>query len=138
MLYDVDKLDIELRKTEAGSRLLKVFNAHVDEVFYLVGHHRQVMVAWQRYQGPAFVAGFLGSGTSPDVAFKKMINGIHVTTLIRRMAVALQDAGSPALRKAIGDHIALIMEWTEACNSMNEVLERLKATEALSGEISFS
>ena len=138
MMYDIDLLDIELRKTEAGSRLLSVFNVHVDEVFYLVSHHRQVKVAWQRNQGPAFVSGFLESGASPEAAFKKEINGVSLQTLIRRMAVALQDAGSPPLRKAIGDHIALILEWTNACNSLNDVLEKLKNSEALARETSFS
>jgi hypothetical protein len=138
MLYDIDNLDIELRKTAAGKKLLSVFNAHVDEVFYLVGHHRQVMVAWQRNQGPAFVAEFLQSTDSPQVPFKKEINGVSVQTLIRRMAVALQDAGSPPLRKAIGEHIALVMEWANACNNMNDVLERLKNAEAVRPELSFS
>jgi Zn-dependent M16 (insulinase) family peptidase len=131
MMYDIDALDIELRKTEAGSRLLSVFNAHVDEVFYLVSHHRQVMVAWQRNQGPAFVSAFLESGVSPDAKFRKEINGVSLQSLIRRMAAALQDAGSPPLRKAIGDNIALIMEWAGTCESMNHLLEKLKSIEAI-------
>lgn len=138
MTYDIDLLDIELRKTAAGTKLLQVFNAHVDEVFFLVGHHRQVIVAWQRNQGPAFIAAFLESGIAPGIKWKKEINGITLQSLIRRMAAALQDAGSPPLRKAIGDYISLIMEWTNACESLNDVLEKLKSIEALPVETSLS
>jgi len=138
MLYDIEILDIELRKTEAGTRLLQVFNAHVDEVFFLVGHHRQVTVAWQRNHGPAFISSFLETNITPDTLLKKEINGVTVYALIRRMAAALQEAGSPALRKAIGDHIATVLEWTEACNSMNDVLQRLKDMSALPYETSLS
>ncbi len=134
MTYDIDSIDIALRKTAAGTQLLKVFNAHVDEVFFLIGHHRQVIVAWQRNNGPAFVSAFLESGMEPGIKWKREINGVTLTALIRRMAAALQDAGSPQLRKAIGDHISIIMEWISACESLHDVLEKLKAMEALPKE----
>ncbi len=138
MEYDIETLDIQLRKTATGSKLLQVFNTHVDEVFYLVSHHRQVTVAWQRNQGPAFVSGFLETSVAPDTQLKKEINGVTVYAMIRRMAAALQEAGSQALRKAIGNHIAVIMEWATQCNSLNDVLEKLKKVEALAPEVSFN
>ena len=138
MTYYIDLIDIALRKTAAGTELLKVFNAHVDEVFFLVGHHRQVIVAWQRNNGPAFVSAFLESGMEPGIKWKREINGVTLTALIRRMAAALQDAGSPPLRKAISDHISLIMQWLNECESLNDVLEKLKSIEALPPEISLS
>lgn len=137
MLYDIEQLDIDLRKTEAGSRLLQVFNQHVDEVFFLVQHHRQVTVAWQRNQGPAFISSLLETGVTPGTQLKKEINGISVYMLIRRMAAALQDAGSPPLRKAIGDHVAVILQWVTECNSINDVLEKLRQSDALPRETSF-
>ncbi|MEX6688084.1 hypothetical protein QTN47_11295 [Danxiaibacter flavus] len=138
MTYDIDLIDIALRKTAAGTELLKVFNAHVDEVFFLVGHHRQVIVAWQRNNGPAFVSAFLESGMEPGIKWKREINGVTQTALIRRMAAALQDAGSPPLRKAISDHISLIMQWINECGSLNDVLEKLKSIKALPPETSLS
>lgn len=138
MTYDIDLIDIALRKTAAGTELLKVFNAHVDEVFFLVGHHRQVIVTWQRSNGPAFVSAFLESGMEPGIKWKREINGVTLTALIRRMAAALQDAGSPPLRKSISDHISLIMEWVNECESLNDVLQKLKSIEALPPETSLS
>ena len=131
MTYDIDQLDIELRKTEAGTRILQVFNRHVDEVFYLVGHHRQVMVTWQRNQGPAFISSVLETGFSPDSRVKQEINGVTFSALLRRMAAALQDAGSPALREAVGKHTALVLRWAEKCSSLRELLEELKRSNAL-------
>ena len=138
MTYDIEILDIQLRKTEAGTRLVKVYNEHVDEVFFLVGHHRQVMVTWQRNHGPAFISSFLETNITPDTLLKKEINGVTVYALVRRMAAALQEAGSPALRKVISDHIAAILEWTEACNSINDVLKKLKELSALPLETSLN
>lgn len=134
MTYDLDMLDMELRKTEIGRQVVAIFNRHIDEVFFLVSHHRQVMVAWQRNQGPAFISAFLESGAAEGRPIPKEINGVTHTALIRRMTAALQEAGSPELRKAVGDHAGLVMEWVSDCDSIEMLLNKLRLGQVLPPE----
>ena len=36
--------------------MLALFKEHREELMHLVNHNREVMAAWNRYQGPAFLA----------------------------------------------------------------------------------
>jgi hypothetical protein len=68
----------------------------------------------------------MGSGFDPEIAVKKEIGGVRLTSLVRRMAVVLQDHGSPSLIKTIDKYFLVVSGYTESCNSLAEVFQKLR------------
>ncbi len=102
-----------------------VFEKHNSEVFHLVNHQREVMVAWQRNEGPAFVAAFARSSREPNFKVPSEINGISIQHLLLSMYVVLDDHGSEVLRgdlKLYGmDFINIVLE-SDSLTSLNDSL----------------
>jgi hypothetical protein len=119
-MYKLEHYERELKKSVAGKRILNVIHDHIEEVMLLVNHNRNVMVTWQRNQGPAFIASVLENGIDHS-CFKKEIAGIQFPDLMLKMADCLQDNGSPGLRKSIGLYTLFTLECVQECNSANEV-----------------
>ena len=130
-MYSLDTLDIRLRKTATGRKVVDVVVLYSEEVAYLINHHRGVMVTWNRNHGPEFISNVLKSGFEKDYQLNKEINGISITTLIRRMGAVLQDAGSSELRKAVGQYFFLALKMANECSSLEEVIQRIERMDGL-------
>ncbi len=129
-MYRIEVLEERLKATPTGRQIAAVFEAHIDEVMLLVNHNRQVTVTWHRNHGPEFIGSAVRSGFEEDFKVVQEYEGVTLSQLIRRMAAALQDAGTPMLKKDIGDHFALVMHWAQTCTSLNQVLEEIKRLDA--------
>ena len=120
-LRKLEFFEKELKRSEAGRCVLEIIQAHGEEVIYLVNHNRRVATVWQRYKGPAFIQAVVDSGFEDDVTVPKVIEGIALSDLLLRMADALQQSGSQKLIQIIGTHTALVLQWAEVCNSLQEM-----------------
>jgi len=125
-MYRIEAFEEELRSTAEGRHILELLGCHFEEVTRLINHNRHVVVTWQRNKGADFLSQWLGSGFDSEVAVKKEIDGIQLTSLIRRMAVVLQDHGSPSLVKTIDKYSLVVLGYAESCNSLAEVFEKLR------------
>lgn len=128
-MYRLELFEYELKATSIGREILKIIAAHIEEVTQLVNHNREVMVAWKRNNGPLFFSQLMGSGFTTDIKIEKKIKGVKLSTLIRRMTVALQDNGSPSLVKAIDDHLLLVLKYSDNCNSLQEIFKKIRQHE---------
>lgn len=130
-MYRIDVLEDRLKTTPMGRQIAAVFETHFEEVMLLINQRREVTVTWHRNHGPAFTGSIVRSGFEQGYTFTREIEGVTLTQMIRRMAAALQDAGTPALKKAIGEHYALITHWAQSHESIEQVfleIERLHPT----------
>lgn len=125
-MYRIEDLEDRLKTTQTGRQIAAVFEAHIAEVMLLVNHNRQVTVTWHRNHGPEFIGSAVRSGFEDDFQVVREHEGVTLLQLMRRMAAVLQDQGTPSLKKAIGDHFALVMHWAQTCNSLNEVLAEIQ------------
>lgn len=117
-----------MRMTPAGRELLRLVEAHRSECLDLVNRGRRFTVAWQRAQGPAFLAALGRSARDPVYRIPRRINGVSRNEAARRLADALRYSGSPALTADLqalgpalssslvhGDTLAEVLErWEEA------------------------
>jgi hypothetical protein len=81
--------------------MLMLFREFKEEVLQLVNKNRKVAVAWQRRNGPSFMAHCLKSFRDPDHIIPKTINGVDVQSLLQQMSVVLEEEGSVPLAMAI-------------------------------------
>jgi len=125
-MYRLEIYEQELRSTPKGLEILEHLITHVAEVSQLINHNREVMVTWQRNKGAVFFADLMRTGFDADETMKKEIEGIRLTSLIRRMAVVLQDHGSPELTKAIDQHLVLVLSYAEEARSLKQVFQKLR------------
>ena len=116
----------ELNASPTGREILGIVRAHMEEVTTLVNRHRAVMVTWQRFQGPRFLMSTMDSGFDADTPVAKEIDGIPLQQLLLRMADALQEAGSPGLRDAIGRCAAPALTAAAECSSVAELFVRIR------------
>lgn len=125
-MYRIEKLEARLTKTPTGRQIAAVFEVHVEEVMMLINNNRKVMVAWHRNHGPEFIGSAVRSGYEDGFRVLQEVQGVSLSQLIRRMAAVLQDLGTPALKKVIGDHFAMVLNWAQHFTSLNEVLEEIQ------------
>jgi hypothetical protein len=117
----------ELKASPTGREILAVVWSHVDEVNALVNRNRTVMVAWQRNLGPRFLMSAMDSGFDEHTPVAKEIDGITLQRLLLRMADALQQAGSPALKASVARYTAPALGLADRCASLTELFEMLRA-----------
>ena len=125
-MYRIELYEQELQATATGREILALIERHFEEVSRLINHNRKVIVAWQRNKGAVFFSQFMGSGFDPEVTVKKEVDGIRLNSLIRRMAVVLQDHGSPSLVKTIDKYFLVVLGYAESCNSLNQIFQKLR------------
>lgn len=125
-MYRIEPYEQELKSTAKGREILDLITSHFEEVSRLINHNRHVIITWQRNKGTEFFSQWMGSGFEPEMVAKKEIDGIELTSLIRRMAVVLQDHGSPSLVKTIDKYFLVVLGYTESCNSLAEVFQKLR------------
>jgi hypothetical protein len=122
LLDPVMTLRRDLENSESGKRWLELIRAHAAEVRRLVSDHRATKVAWQRSQGPGFVAHFLKSARDRDHRVPREIAGIRLENAIVTMAANLQQHGSQALAKAVKEHYLMVLELADRAESAEEAL----------------
>jgi hypothetical protein len=122
LLDEVVALRRDLERTESGQRWLELMRLHSPEIQYLVNHHRPTQVAWQRSQGPAFVAHYLKSARDRAYRVPREIGGTRPENLIVAMAAVLQQHGSPALAQAITEHYLTALQCVDRAESAADTL----------------
>ena len=125
-MYRIEPYEQELNSTAIGREILALITGHFEEVGRLINHNRHVIVTWQRNKGADFFAQLMGSGFDREIMVRKEIDGIQLTSLVRRMAVVLGDHGSPSLVKTIDKYSLVVLEYAESCNSLADVFQKLR------------
>ena len=128
------RLDAGLRSSHAGRRLIAIFDAHHRELIDLVNHRRRVTVAWQRMEGPAFVAAALDAIRvgAADTEVPRTVGGHSLDALLARMLAVLRQEGSSRLKHAIDDDGEFLSEIVSRCDRFDDVMAILDDHHAVS------
>ena len=122
-LKDCEK---ELKETVFGREILESIYKHHYEAISLVNHNREVKVAWNRYQGPSFVAHFMKNSKEDHYMIPESIQGITLQNLLIKMAVVLEKNGSLQLAQDVDRYAIDILNYAQTCRSVEEFLEKIK------------
>lgn len=126
VLEPVLALQRDLEHTECGQRWLELIRVHAAEVRRLVNQHRATKVAWQRSQGPGFLAHFLKSARDGAHRVPREIGGARLENVIVTMAAALQQHGSQELAKAVSEHYLTALECAGSAESAEDALANVR------------
>lgn len=122
MLREVLALSRDLERSESGQRWLDLLRQHAPEVKHLVNHHRATQVAWQRSQGPAFIAHFLKSARDAAHRVPLEIAGMRAENTVLTMAAVLQEHASAELSRAISEHYLTALQCMQRAESTESLL----------------
>ena len=125
----LDKYKRILEQTPEGKYILDSIKNHAEEVRELVNHNRQVTVAWQRNQGPAFIAAFLKRLRNHDETIISEVNGVSIKTLMDKMTAALCDNGSEELRNDVLKYSKRVLSILDNCAVFEELISELTEIE---------
>ena len=98
---------------------------HLHEVVGLVNHHRPVMVAWQRVQGPSFLAQWMDGVRNPSQPVPKEVDGVTINAALLKLAAVLKSHGSTALRQSIDTYGLRLMDLLDRSATVDELIENL-------------
>ncbi|MDB4584181.1 S1 family peptidase [Draconibacterium sp.] len=110
----------ELGQYSQGKEMIALFKQHREELLDLVNHKREVMAAWNRYQGPSFLAHVARSIRRDNKPIPEQIKGITLQNLLLKMTTVLQRNGSPELVRAVSDNYMQIMDVLSSGRSPEE------------------
>jgi hypothetical protein len=113
----MEELEAELIQFREGKRMLELFKIHRPELLDLVNHKREVMAAWNRYQGPAYLAHIARSFRRENKPVPEQIKSITLQSLLLKMTAVLQRNGSPELAKSVTDNYLHVMNVLSAGRS---------------------
>jgi hypothetical protein len=113
----MEELEAELTQFREGKRILELFKIHRAELLDLVNHKREVMAAWNRYQGPAYLAHIARSVRRENKPVPEQIKSISLQSLLLKMTAVLQRNGSPELAKSVTDNYLQVMNVLSAGRS---------------------
>lgn len=114
----------KLLETEIGEKLVPVFELHQKEVLQLINNERLTKVAWQRQQGPAFVAHLVKSYQEKDYFLPDQVKGITLPEMLTHMAIVLKETGSHDLKQVIERHALSIIQESYGLKSISEYLDQ--------------
>ncbi len=120
-----DKYREKLEQTEKGKDILRCLKQHSEEIRRLVNHNRQVVVAWQRNQGPAYVALLIRKLKNDDENITKEWNGITIRQLLSVMHEALVFTGSSLLKTDMEKYAKKVYLAADLCQTNNDIIELL-------------
>ena len=89
---------------EGGEQLIAVIKKHRAEVMRLINTNREVKVAWNRYQGPSFMAHLMEKGKNNEYRVPETIQGYSYQRLLSKMSVELEKHGSNELAEDIDSY----------------------------------
>lgn len=121
----LSRVERTMRRTEQGRATLNVVLEFRFEVMRLIQSQRAVGAAWQRHQGPAFLAALFRSLKEPTYRIPREMEGISARSLLMSMAVVLEEHGSPGLRAAIGRHALALLKAAERHDTIEGMLAQL-------------
>ncbi|MCP4632622.1 MAG: trypsin-like serine protease [candidate division Zixibacteria bacterium] len=113
-----------LNKSVVGKEILESLKTNAEEIRKLVNHNRSVMVAWQRNQGPAFIAAFLRKLKHDDETIVKEVNGISLISLLENMEAVLHVNGSEKLIKDI-NRFKGFLDTLNECQTFEDVINSI-------------
>jgi Zn-dependent M16 (insulinase) family peptidase len=125
-MYKLELYEKELKATANGREILNLVIQHAEEVTRLVNQNREVMVTWKRNHGPEFFSQLMASGFNVQATVPKELHGITLLSLVRRMAVVLQDYGSPELVATIDEYLLPVLDYTAGCDSLHQLFQKLR------------
>lgn len=123
------QLETELLHFREGRRMLELFKTHHTELLDLVNHKREVMAAWNRYQGPSYLAHIARSVIRENKPVPGQIKGITLQSLLLKMTAVLQRNGSPELAKAVTENYLSVMQVLSAGPSLDDWRAELQRME---------
>lgn len=106
--------------------IMEILNGFRQEVLQLVNKNRKVAVAWQRKNGPAFMAHCLKSIREPDHIIPKTIKGVDVQSLLQQMSVVLEEEGSVPLATAVRQYRLQIFNAFHQHKNIQGILTAIK------------
>ena len=115
-------LEGRLDATPAGRRLNDLVRTHGDELMELVHHRRRVLVEWHRTRGPAFAALLLEALLDGGRALPSAVDGVSRDAILARMKHALDTEGSPALRAAMAENEAFLLDLLARSRTVDELV----------------
>ncbi|MBL7781184.1 MAG: hypothetical protein JNM22_08195 [Saprospiraceae bacterium] len=116
-----------LKEHNQDSQLHHLFDEHHREILALINHARPVTVAWQRHQGPAFVAAIARAAREEHYRIPEEINGVSRTRLLLAMKEALILSGSAALQQDIVRYESAILKSVSHGDTIRALAEQLLA-----------
>ena len=116
----IAELEAELSSSREGLRILELFKIHSSELLELVRHKREVMVAWNRYQGPAYLAHIAKNIRQENKPVPGQIKGITLQSLLLKMAAVLERNGSAELATSVSENYLQIMAILSAGCTVRE------------------
>jgi hypothetical protein len=102
--------EAELGHYRSGKKMIELFRLHRDELLELVNHKREVMAAWNRYQGPSYLAHIARSIRRDSKPIPEQIKGVTLQSLLLKMTAVLKRNGSPDLVRSVTDNYLFIMD----------------------------
>jgi hypothetical protein len=116
----------QLREANRESILYQLFDQHHEEVLHLVNTCRPVTIAWQRGQGPAYVAALARAAREERYQMPMEVAGINRTTLLQNMGEVLQKYGSSKLKEVLKLHQAGLIQALSRGEKLEQMAERLE------------
>jgi hypothetical protein len=114
-----------LEESPFGSEIGMRVRHHLPEGIELVNHHRAVMVAWQRAQGPSFLAQWMNGIRNPSQPLEKEINGVSMNSALLTMATVLKTYGSTELQQSIDTYGLDLMALLDRATTVDELIESI-------------
>ncbi|HEX8903793.1 MAG TPA: hypothetical protein VF771_02990, partial [Longimicrobiaceae bacterium] len=121
------RLRAKVEAHPGGAELLAAVERHREEIVHLVNHRRPVALAWHRARGPALLATLLNTIRAGGEEIPAAVDGVASDAALERMIVALAAHGSPALRTAIDEWRAALLEAVRGSADLDQALEKLDA-----------
>ncbi len=115
----LSQLDEELAQYDEGKKILELFKVHREELLQLVRTNREVMAAWHRYKGPAYLS-HITRRIRRGTPIPEQINGISLQNLILKMTAVLQRNGSDGLVDAVKANYLKILNVVASGNSIED------------------
>ena len=121
----LSQLEGELSKYKEGQRIFDLFKVHRIELLELVRTNREVMAAWHRYQGPAYLAHIARSIRRENKPVPDRIKGVSLQNLLLKMTTVLQRNGSVQLSKTVNENYLNIAQILSHGKSLEDWKENL-------------
>lgn len=118
----------KLRDANEQSLLYWLYEKHHREILELINHSRPVTVAWQRNQGPAFVAALARAAREEAYRIPFSINEVSRVDLLESLRRVLGSQGSEALRKDLEKFSDDLIVAVKTGDSIDHFAENLKET----------
>ncbi len=122
----LDSVVLGLEESEIGRSVLAFFRAHQREINGLLKTNRNVKVAWNRFQGPAFTAHLVKSARQTGHTIPADLDGVSPANLLIRMSVVLQEEGSAELASAVDRFTLPLLNLIDGARSAAELVERAR------------